>query len=749
MVTRQRALSRVMILACVLMCVFAPAVAGAQAPPPPSPAQGEQAAVPPPPPGSPVQGAQAAVPPPGSGEQPGIIQRIINTIQATVYFPAKTFQLAVEGAARATFTQQIREMRAPLAEVLGIMHFSAVAMDGGVAGIAANMTKAAVPLWGLSLALMLLAVIARQATSSGYGTGQLGEELVKWFCICLASGNAYSILLKVHDGFGALTNAALGGTGAADGLVDKLLLVASPTHVVVQPELPLLILIVGVVIALVITLTLALAYTARVAMLFALAAIAPLCVACEGMPPLRFVFRDWLGMYLKVELIGVLNAVILTTGGTLLATLKLNGGGLVGLAGAVGLAAALIAINVSVFQQVFGTAVSIAGRVGEAVGSVVALATGVGMFGATGGFGGLAASGSALGSGGGNAALGGGEMMGALPAPGESMTGAASGSSTGSGSADYAGPGSSRSGARAQDFSPQSQTPSRAFKGGGASGSWSASGTTRLPSEGALRATALAHVMGQATGSKLARAAAAGGWMGDQVARRAEQAVRDEGTAQRETAGDFGARSAHDRQAVAQALAGGVGGMTHEQTQAAATKAAPFLRDMAERMGGTGPVTHALGADDFGGAAAAVTHAAGQTSGWIPVGRDGGLGLAQSLAETPTDSANWSGMQFADYGRGLEIAQRLGRMEDATAWSWRMQNMRTLDPSGSLTSDFVHNVRNLDSGFTDADVQGALRSALSANAHAGGASVEKSLSNIMLHSPARTGRSERKAGGRA
>ena len=672
------------------------------------------------PPVPPTQSAPAQTPPPGGGGIGETIQRIFQTITSVIYFPAKTFQLAVEGAARATFTKQIKEMRGPLMGVLQVMNFSTVAMDSGVARVAANMTTAAVPLWGLSLALMLLAVITRQATGSGYGHGMLGEELVKWFVICLLSGNAYALILKTHEGFAALTSAALGGTGAAEGLADKLLLVADATHVVVDTQIPLIVLIVGVIVALVITLVLALAYAARVAMLFAIAALGPLCIATEGIPPLRFVCRDWLNMYFKVELIGVLNAVILSIGGTVLATLRLDGSGLVGLAGAVGLAAALIAVNVATFQQVFGTAVGIAGQMGQAVGSVVALAAGVGMLGATGGLSGGAAL-SSLGGGRSTFGAGNDPSFGQLPAMGG--TGAGSDGSQPSG------------GTRSPQSNPAVSSRGQTSGSAGAERGRAAAerGMAQLPSAGALRATAMAQMIGQATGSKVARAMGMGGMMGDRIAGQQQsqsaQGDRDSGA----QAADFGARSEADKSSVGAALKNPVSQMNGSQTHTAAQQAAPMMRDMVERMGGTAPVAQAMGAGDFGEAASMMTSVAGEANGWSTGAPD----VSSRLSDVPVDAKNWEGMQYRDYGMGLEVAQKSGHMEDAVSWAWRAQWMRTQDPAGALSSDFISNVRSLPDGFSASDGEGALKRALEANAGVGGAQISQTLSNAMLHSPAR------------
>ena len=120
-------------------------------------------------------------------QQGGIIstiQSIFNyVINATVYFPAKTFQEAVEKATRNIFTGQLDVLRAPLREVIQVYAFANSAVFGNLAipaevrTIGTRLTQAAVPIWVLSLVLLGMAALTRSAVGMGSLPGNIAVEI--------------------------------------------------------------------------------------------------------------------------------------------------------------------------------------------------------------------------------------------------------------------------------------------------------------------------------------------------------------------------------------------------------------------------------------------------------------------------------------------------------------------------------------------------------------------------------------------
>ncbi len=295
------------------------------------------------------------------------IQQIIRYF-FQIFFPANTFREAIEGAARAIFEGTVEELRDPLTVVLDMAIFENgavfgnVALPGELSAVADIMTRAAVPLWVLSLALMALSVLTRQAVGMGYGSNEVAAEAVRWFFIALTSGNGFVLVSFVHAGFGLLAREIAGlNSVSAGAMVDALLRGAIDT--------PIIILIVMVFIAIITIFVVIITYVARYAITLAIAALAPLAIACEGIPYLRFVCRDWLSMFLRVELLQIVNLCVLVLFGHMM----LFGGadGLVGsilrMVAMVGLASALIGINIAAFKQVFGVAIEAAQQMRMAV----------------------------------------------------------------------------------------------------------------------------------------------------------------------------------------------------------------------------------------------------------------------------------------------------------------------------------------------------------------------------------------------
>jgi hypothetical protein len=317
-----------------------------------------------PPSGSP--GGNPAPQPPASP-----IQQIIRYF-FQIFFPANTFREAIEGATRAIFEGTVEDLREPLTVVMDVAIFQNgavfgnVALPGELSAVADIMTRAAVPLWALSLALMALSVLTRQAVGMGYGSNEVAAEAARWFFIALASGNGFVLVGFVHSGFGLLAREIAGLNRVSAGvMVDALLRGAIET--------PIIILIIMVFIAIITIFVVIITYVARYAITLAIAALAPVAIACEGIPYLRFVCRDWLSMFLRAELLQIVNVCVLVLFGHMM----LFGGadGLVGsilrMVAMVGLASALIAINTAAFKQVFGVAIEAAQQMRMAVEQLV------------------------------------------------------------------------------------------------------------------------------------------------------------------------------------------------------------------------------------------------------------------------------------------------------------------------------------------------------------------------------------------
>jgi hypothetical protein len=324
-------------------------------------------------------------PPPGPDPETGPITSIINyLIQATVYFPAKTFQRAVEKAARAIFTGQLEELGQPFRVLIGMFVrpdtpiFGGESLSSGLSGIGTVMTQAAVPLWALSLALLGLAVVTRSAAALGYGLGETASELIRWFFVCLLSGNAVVIVNMTH---GAINLLAGGIAGVGLGDVAESLWLGLFPNAMLDPEFPLLLLMIGLVLAMILVAVMVISYVARFVLLLILGALAPLAIATEGIPFTRFVCREWLGAFLKVELLQVMNATVLVVFGKVL-TLLTGASGTIGVITSfvvmVGIVSVIATLNFKVFQYVFGAAIGV-------VEQSIRLAAGLIAFAATGG----------------------------------------------------------------------------------------------------------------------------------------------------------------------------------------------------------------------------------------------------------------------------------------------------------------------------------------------------------------------------
>ena len=256
--------------------------------------------------------------------------------------------------------------------------FGRDALSSGLSGVADVVTQAALPIWALSLALLGLAMLTRSAAALGYGLGESAQELIRWFFVCLLSGNALPLVDLLHGAMTILASAIV--TGGMGNASERLWQGLFP-QAMFDPEFPLTLLIIGMLLAMILVAVMAVSFVARYVLLLILAALAPLAIATEGIPFTRFVCREWLGAFVKVELLHVMNAVVLVVFGRML-TLLTGSGGLVAVILSfvvmVGIVSVISTLNFKVFQYVFGAAI-------DAASQSVRLAAGLIAFAASGG----------------------------------------------------------------------------------------------------------------------------------------------------------------------------------------------------------------------------------------------------------------------------------------------------------------------------------------------------------------------------
>jgi hypothetical protein len=476
-----------------------------------------------------------------------------------------------------------------------------------------------VPLWALSLAVMGLSVLTRNAANMGYATNDLAIEGVRWGLICMASGNGLVIINLVHSGFNALNGAVASiGQGSAGEIVD-LLLPAS-----LSGGVPLLVLVLGILIAFITMLILTVTYAARYIMLLAIAGLAPLAIATEGLPFARIVFRDWTGMFLKVELLGVLNTFILV----LIAVVAEAAAGATGPGGMisalisiilmVGLSSAIIGVNLSVFHDIFGLAMNMAN---QAVSALAFAAT----FLATGGA----------------SALGLGESAFSVAGAGQFATGL--GQSLDSPVLRSAGRGLTTGVQNAGDAS------------------WTGDA---VASERAWQRGADEHV--NTDGEAISRT-------GQRITAQQHQATQrtDEALAHRMGAQWDGERAQVSRARDALAATWG-----RDRADRAMHEAAPVVRAMVDAAGGPEAAAREAGVEDFGQLAQAVSSHYASRNGQTPASPQPASPVREWLHQMPsTDGA--SRLTRWDVGAGVEIADalKLSSME-APRYARMVQSIR-------------------------------------------------------------------------
>ena len=588
-----------------------------------------------------------------------IIQQII---EARVYFPAKTFQDAIEKAARAVFQAELTKLREPLVTVVNQVMFGGIALWGNAAlpapvqDLGKRMAEAAIPLWALSLSIMGLAVLTRNAVGMGFGSNDVASEVVRWLFIAFASANGMTLVNLAHNGFAALCGAVL-ALGAPDpsSIVGALLPGAfgsGPSSGLAA--IPLLILVPGMIIALVTVVVLTLTHIARYALLMAVTGLGPLAIACEGIPFTRFVFNDWVGMFLRLELLGVMNTFILVMFARLNEfNLSMGGGlgglgwGLLSLVVMVGLASAIIGINLSVFRQVFGAAIAGAQQVkaaGDQMMRVVGAVAGVAATAATG-----------------------------VPVPIGSMT--------------------SSSGGASDSSTPALEMPltggvntSTSQMASAGSASPSSSANADSPHEVATTAGNVARALGNATGSPLLQGFGTGAAAGQGISaqhsaaqRLSEQRTQNTQRRGEQLARDLGAVDADDVSAIAASVNAPDNGHTPDQMRRAHQDNAPLLRGMARQYGSPARAAAVGGYDNFGQMANAMAEE--RLGGNNAESGDGAQSqpISQWMKSDPalTDPGSQNMLPF-DFGVGATINQAVGGTPgNAPLWAKTAYSLRS------------------------------------------------------------------------
>jgi hypothetical protein len=602
------------------------------------------------------------------------VSSVINQIiEARVFFPARTFQEAVEKAARAVFQAELDKLREPLVTLVSRVMFGGIALWGNAAlpqpvqDLGQRMAEAAIPLWALSLPILGLAVLTRNAVGLGYGSNEVASEAMHWLFIAFASANGMALVNLAHNGFATLCGAVL-GLGAPDpsSIVGALLPGAFGSgDLIGEGAIPLLILVPGMIIAFVTAVVLTLTHIARYALLMAVTGLGPLAIACEGIPFTRFVFRDWLAMFLRLELLGVVNTFILvmfarlnefnlTLGGDLGGL----GWGLLSLVVMVGLSSAIIGVNLSVFKQVFGVAIDAiqqARAAGDQMMRVVGAVAGVAVTASTGvplPIGAMAGSGS-------------------TSAPSSSTTGVPllrGADNTGGGASSG---GSTPTSQAAANRSASSDTDS------------SASGS----SDFAQTAGQVARALGSATGNPLLQGFGSGTAAGQGIAtqRNAAQRLSDQRTQNatrraEQLARDMGAVDVGEIADIAASVTSPQNGYTPEQMREAHQANAPLLRSMAKQYGGPARAAAVGGYEGFGQMANAMAEERLGNQGVQP-GEGTPLGqppIAQWTAATPsvTDPGSQNMLPY-DFGVGATLNQAAGGSpSNAALWAKTAYSLR-------------------------------------------------------------------------
>ena len=558
------------------------------------------------------------------------IREVIETIiRAQVFFPARTFQAAVENTASAIVGREVNQMRQELAVVTGaFVNGSALNMGvlrGEALSLGKRMQDATAPILAIGLAIAVLSALAGNAVGAGPGLPSLGQAFVRWLFIALVATNAIALLSLVHGAFNHLASYVIAGVRVEPWRFATMVLpqLTSPTIGT---------LIFMFVFAMTVIVIVGLGYLARWVMLMLLTVIAPLCVASASLPYGSAIFGQWLMLYLKAELLHIANVLILGLGVTVA-----SGEPFIGIAVALGLVGILVTLNMGMFKDVFGGTIAVVS--GMLTVGAMALPL-LGKFGAA----------LAVGAGAANRALGGNQT-----------------STGGSNSASVSGPGSGSNSASARSVAWRALTKTL-----------SDPDTYRQMNQ-ATRGNPLISMIGEVAS------------MGAMISQaRAEAAVGQPDGVYANAARDIANRIYLESPPsggiakIASAIRDGatVGGKTLDGTQVAQglRRSASMLKALAKAYGGNERAAAALGYHDF--ADLAISTAAPDPSATQSQKPADVLGaqVSQWLEQPPpVTSTSWDKMTPFDFATGAFVARVTGaNAEREPLWARTMQSLRTI-----------------------------------------------------------------------
>jgi len=338
-----------------------------------------------------------------------VVQIIEKLISAQVFFPARTFQKAVENAATGILGDSVNDIVEQV--TIGALEYLRASLDiaysAEVKAMAQGVEIASVAILGIGLAIAVLSALAGEAAGVGGGPSSVGQAFARWMFVALATTNASSLILLAHSAFYELTVMAI-GNGISPNTILNMLMPGTSTGLAFF----VILLIVAVAVAVVI----ALATVARLAVVAILHVIGPLCIASASLPFGTPIFGQWLTMFVKAELLGVANGVLMVVGLALTAQVKNNP--LMSPLFVLAIFGVMLALNLSMIKNVFGGVVAIAQMGLRATGAAVGLLAG--------GVGGLLAAKGTL------AMAGVGSLASGIGGVGGSSSGGGSGTSGGS-----------------------------------------------------------------------------------------------------------------------------------------------------------------------------------------------------------------------------------------------------------------------------------------------------------------------------
>ena len=567
-----------------------------------------------------------------SGSRTLTIREVIETIiRAQVFFPARTFQAAVENTASAIVGREVQQMRQDLAVVTGAFvngsAFNMGVLRGEALSLGRRMQDATAPILAIGLAIAVLSALAGNAVGAGPGLPSLGQAFVRWLFIALVATNAIALLSLAHGAFNHLASYVIAGVRA-----DPLRFANMVLPQIAGPTIGTLVFM--FVFAMVVIVIVGLGYLARWVMLMLLTVIAPLCVASASLPYGSMIFGQWLMLYLKAELLHIANVLILGLGVTVA-----SGEPFIGIAVALGLVGILVTLNMGMFKDVFGGTIAVVS--GMLTVGAMALPL-LGKFGAA----------LAVGAGAASKALGSNQT---------GASGSSSVSASGSGSASAAGAG----GVRGRLWRALVQTMSDP--------------DTYRQMQQAARGNPLISTVGGLVGA------------GEMISQaQAEAAVGQPDGAYANAARDIANRIYLESPPsggiakIASAIKGGatVGGKTLDGTQVAQglRRSAPMLKALAKAYGGNERAAAALGYGDF--ADLAISTAApdpGATQSQKPADVLGAHVSGWLEQPPPVTSTSWDKMTPFDFAAGAFVARVTGaNAEREPLWASSMQSLRTI-----------------------------------------------------------------------